>query len=469
MIYNAEHAFSESMGHDNSDILSRTKGQDSFVRNALDDKHYVWLEIKQYLEEIHPDLVGVYTTTVAYPIVLKILSLAKQIIPNCVTVLGGPHVTVVPHEVMEKRDVDFILLGEAEYTLVELCNGLKEGAVDYKKIAGLGYREGEKININKSPDFIQDLKSLPIVDRDLILDIESYPNWAIGGIIMGSRGCTYNCTFCASAAIWKRRIRYRPVDDIIAEIKYLKNKYRLTEFVFMDDTFTIHRKRVREFCEKLIIENMDLEWKCSSRADFINETILDLLKNAGCSQISVGVESGSDRVLRQMKKHVTVKDTRRAAELIKKYGIGFTALFVVGMPYETADDIRQTINIIKDIEPDSVNVSTFFPYPGTEAYAEVVKHGLLPVDFDWANNLELGHHSLNNCFTPQIPPEELKNLIIEVNEIARYVNRMKIRHAVKKYWRRRKLYISHPRETFKKFISKLHDGLQNVSGRKLRS
>ena len=454
LIYNAEHSSSKTEKLDNSDILNRTKGQENFIRNALDEEYYVWVEIKRYLENLQPDLVGVYTTTVAYPIVLKILSLAKQIKKNCITVLGGPHVTVLPDEIMGKREVDFILMGEAEYTLVELCNELKESTLNFKKIAGLGYRDGEKVIINKSYDFIKDLEDLPFVNRDLILNIESYPNWVIGGIIMGSRGCPYNCTFCASAAIWKRRIRYRAVDNIIAELKYLKGQYGITAFVFMDDTFTIHRKRVKEFCEKLIRENIALEWRCSSRADFINEQILDILKRAGCSGISVGVESGSDRILRLMKKDVTVEDTRRAAELIKKYGLEFTALFVVGLPYETANDIRKTIDIIKEIKPDRVNISTFFPYPGTEAYTEVVKHGLLPADYDWANNLELGHHSLHNYFTPHIPPEELKELIIEANEIARQVNKTKMRDTVKKYWRRRKLYISHPGDTVKKMATR---------------
>ena len=272
---------------------------------------------------------------------------------------------------------------------------------------------------------------------------------------MGSRGCPYECTFCASAAIWKRRIRYRSVDDIIAELKSLKNKYGLTEFVFMDDTFTIHRKRVKEFCEELIREDMGLKWRCSSRADFVNVQILNLLKRSGCTGISVGVESGSDRILRLMKKGVTVENIRRAAKLIKKHGFDFIALFVVGLPYEPADDIRKTIDIIKEIKPDSMNLSTFFPYPGTEAHVEVVKQGLLPPDYDWANNLELGHHSLHNCFTAHMPAEELKNLIIEAIDIAQQVNRPTMRKTVRKYWRKKNIYLSHPGDTARKLILKV--------------
>lgn len=381
--------------------------------------------------------------------------MAKQINKNCITVLGGPHVTVLPDEVMVKREVDFILMGEAEYSLTELCNELKKGTLNLKKIAGLGYREGQKIIINKDYDFIQDLKALPFVNRDLILNIESYPKWVIGGIIMGSRGCPYNCTFCASAAIWKRRIRYRAVDDIIAELKFLKSKYGITGFVFMDDTFTISRKRVKEFCDELIRENMGLEWSCSSRADFIDKPILEILKRAGCKGISIGVESGSNKILRLMKKGVTVENIRRAAKLIKRYGFEFTALFVVGLPYETANDIRKTIDIIKEIKPDKMNISTFFPYPGTEAHVEVVKQGLLPANYDWANNLELGHHSLHNCFTPHIQPEELKGLITEAIEIAYNVNKPKMRNTLKKYWRRRNLYVLHPGDTVKKLVAKI--------------
>ncbi len=452
-IYNADFGPVETERFGERDIVSRTQTQDVFSCNALDDNHYIWKEIRQRLSDYQPDMVGIYTTTVAYPIALKILSIMKEMNKDCVTILGGPHPTVLPAKVMEIADVDFLLMGEAEFTLPKLCEEIKNGSRNFQSIAGLGYRENGNVVINKDYAFNDDICDLPVVDREVVFDRDSYPNNVLGGTILGSRGCPHRCTFCASVMIWKRHIRYRSVENIIAELKDLKEKYGLTRFSFYDDTFTSHAKKAREFCEKLIEENIGLNWTCLTRADLINEPMLDLLKRSGCTAISVGIESGSDRVLKAMKKGITTETIRNAVRLIKRHQMEFYAFFMVGLPYEKAEDIRMTINIIKEIRPDHMNLSTFFPYPGTEAHEETVKLGMLDADYDWATNLEIGHHSMHNCFTPHIPKDEFQSLVVEALETARQANAMTLRKRLNIYWQRKGFYLKHPEYIVKRFLA----------------
>ncbi|MBI4798224.1 MAG: radical SAM protein [Desulfarculus sp.] len=460
-IYNADHGLGDPQSPAGDDLMSRVRAHGQLAQRVNDGQHFIWQEVRACLEEHRPDLVGVYATTAAYPMVLRTLALAKEVLPGCRTILGGPHVTVLPDQVMARPEVDFIIRGEGEFALTRLCQSLRAGDEDYKSIPGLGWREGGQARINHDYKFIEDLDALPLVNRELLLDGQRFPAWVKGGYLLGSRGCPYRCTFCASAAIWHHRARYRSVDSLMAELKELMARYQLKSFSFWDDTFTNSQKFLQAFCQRLIAERLEITWSCSTRANLINEENLRLLKDSGCTQIAIGVESGSDRVLKAMKKGVTTEVIRRAGRLIKKAEIEFQALFVMGLPYETAEDLRLTINIIKDLQPDSVNVSTFVPYPGTEAHDAAVEAGMMPAGFDWSTNLELGHHSLRNRFTPHVPEEEFKAIILEALELAKEINQPSPAKTLRRHWRRRGHYLSHPGE----FLGKVARRLGRAVGR----
>ena len=453
-VYNADFS-RQDLAHTYGDILQKTESQDFFINNFHDDQHPAWQDCWQCFRDQMPQMVGLYTTTVSYPVALKLLRGFKRISPEVITVLGGPHVTLLPGEVMAHPEVDYLLMGEADFTLPQLCRELDRTQPDLSGINGLGYRQGEQVIINREYKYIDDLAALPLVQREYTLFEEEYPGDLLGGQVMGSRGCPYNCTFCASASIWGHHVRFRSAQGILDELVYLKRRYHIKDFLFWDDTFTVNRKLVQEFCSLLKKANLGLNWACSTRADIISPDMLRALKEAGCKDITLGVESGSDQVLRAMKKKITVDQILRATALIKNFGMKLITCFVVGLPYESGEDIRKTIQIMKKIRPDATNFSTFFPYPGTEAYEETLRQGLIAPDFDWARNLSLGHHSFYNKFTAKISDQEYRDLIQEGLETAKYFNGPRLGKTLRKHWSYRDQYLADPWGTLGKVVRRL--------------
>lgn len=444
-VYNADFQTSDKSNADQAnDLLKITEAQSDYKNNFLDTDLYIWSEIKGCISRYTPDIVGIYTTTVGLPIVIKILNIIKDINPDCITILGGPHVTLLPDNVMKISQVDFAIMGEAEYSLPRLCDALQAGNNSYQSIPGLCYRNNDDVVINRNYEVIDNLDKLPHAKRELTLNEKDYPGYIIGGVIMGSRGCPYNCTFCASAAIWNRQVRYRNPEKIVEELSYLKNRYNIYEFSFWDDTFTIKKENVYKFCDFLMQTNMKFNWTISTRANLVDEDVVKKLKQAGCNSILIGIESGSDNVLKMMKKGITVAMVREAAKIIRKHGLSLGASFIVGLPYESADDMRKTINLINEIRPDGLNLSTFFPYPKTEAYEEVVRQGLFPDDYDWTKNTDLSHHSLINRFNAKVTDEEYRIVLQEGLELVSQLNKPTMKKKMKRYWHNRHRYMEDP-------------------------
>ncbi len=442
-IYNADLGKKEMQGLEKRDILSRTLKQVDYEKNAQDENHYVWGEIRQIISDFKPDMVGLYTVTLAYPVVLRTLRMVKMLFPRCVTILGGPHVTVLPDDVMRHPEVDYVLIGEADRTLPELVDMLKEGA-DYTSIMGLGYRKDGEVVINHEYDYIENIDALPIVNRELVLNKDDYPGTEIGRMLVGSRGCPFNCTFCASPAIWKRRVRYNSPERLIKELKYLKKTFDIQEFAFDDDTFTALKKNTIRLCEGLIEADLRCKWTCLSRADALDEELLTLMKSSGCDMVHVGVESGSDHVLKKMKKRITKEQVRCASEMIRSMGMRFQTFFMVGTPYERVEDIRETIDFMQELKCDRVHLCTFTPNPGTQAHRDVVEAGMFDPDFDWATNYKIGHHSFANHFTPHISKDEFVALAREATEVARNISVLSWSRRLKSYRERKGYYLTHP-------------------------
>jgi len=207
--------------------------------------------------------------------------------------------------------------------------------------------------------------------------------------ILGSRGCPYNCTFCGSSKIWKRKLRVRSIDNILGEIEKLIKDYgkpgERFDIKFWDDTFTSIRKNVINFCNALIQRglNKKIRWYCLTRVNLIDEEILKLLKKSGCNAIALGIESGSDRILKAIRKRITTEQVRNAVKLIKKHGFRLNTYWMLGFPEETEEDIRASINFLTELRPDSAFVSVLVPFVGTDEYEKVVQAGLMDESYDW--------------------------------------------------------------------------------------
>lgn len=197
------------------------------------------------------------------------------------------------------------------------------------------------------------------------------------GLIMTSRGCPFSCTFCATDS---RQVRYRSIEHILREIRHVKDAYGTVHFTLKDDSFTVNRKRVADFCDALTRENLRIGWECNTRVDLVSEEMLRGMKRAGCNSVKVGIESGSESVLERMNKRITLDQIRAAAKLFRKAGIHWTGYFLIGTPGETKEDIYRTLDFMYEIKPDFAAIGVYEPFPETVMFHEGIRQGLVKPD-----------------------------------------------------------------------------------------
>lgn len=347
---------------------------------SLHDSHPIWKEISETICSFNPGIVGISVWTTFAASAFTIASIIKRINKDLPVIMGGPHVSIKHDEVIKIcPDVDFLVRGEGEESFLELVEKLQgrdevkiEGLRDIK---GITYRRNDTLIHNPDREFIQNLDVIPFPARDLLLNSGSYSSEDMG-LLMTSRGCPYNCSYCATS-IWKRKIRYRSIDNIVEEIKLVIDAYGTRQFTFKDDSFTVNRKRVLEFCDKLIKENLGINWDCNTRVDVVDEELLKKMKAAGCNGIKVGIETGSQRVLKLVNKRTTLSQAREAASLFRQVGIHWTGYFMMGLPSETKEEIYQTLKFMKELKPDFASLSVYEPFPGTNLFDIGIKKGLV--------------------------------------------------------------------------------------------
>jgi radical SAM superfamily enzyme YgiQ (UPF0313 family) len=185
--------------------------------------------------------------------------------------------------------------------------------------------------------------------------------------------------------MWPGAVRFRSTENIIDEIKYIIQEHRTRYFNFRDDTFTANKKRAMEICERILDEQLNIVWRCDTRADSLDEELVRLMKRAGCVQASIGIESGSDRILKLVKKGETTEDIRRGIGLLRKHRIPISAFIMIGFPTETREEALTTLSFAKELRVDTLVLSILTPYPGTEVYDTFRRDGLIPADVDYSD------------------------------------------------------------------------------------
>jgi radical SAM superfamily enzyme YgiQ (UPF0313 family) len=412
-IYNADKDIGERDFSTTGSNAARVEAHDNYIGAIRNIDHYVWSEIRQRVKDFQPDIIGIQSMTSTFPSVRIVARIAKDVYPEVPIMIGGVHPSTVPDEVMTDENVDFAVCGEGELTTLELVQALLKRTTDFSGITGLCYRDDNQIKKNPPREFIKDLDSLPFPARHLVLDPELYSS-EFGAIVMG-RGCPYMCTFCSAKVLWTRKVRSRSAANVIAEIKHVKEKYGVRSFAFQDDTLTFDKKRLLDLCYLLIDSGLNIHWSSFSRVDVITDEILPILKKSGCYNLGFGIESGSERTLRVMKKHINLSQAFHARELLKKHGIEFSCCFLIGTPDETKEDLRASIEFLRKLKPDTVNVCTYTPYPGTEMYERALELGVTSQDLD---HLFFSHHSSNNMFSGFMTPDEFVELRKEIIALA---------------------------------------------------
>jgi radical SAM superfamily enzyme YgiQ (UPF0313 family) len=360
--------------------------QNEFTVKVLDvfpDDDDYFLEQANKFE---PDLIGFGFETPGYTRVSNLVKIVRKELPQVILCAGGIHVSTLPKDTLCELGLDFIIAGEAEISFLAVCKKIrrKESYVD---LDGVGYLSQDgTFRLNKSPQFIDNLDALPIIDRTILdgAGFYSEPPGCIRGLVnkrsanlMVSRGCPHSCSFCQSHSYLGKRVRLRSVEHVLSEIRFLRKSRGIDFIYFADDGFTFNHQWLKEFCDALIVEKVNISWGCQSRADRITEPLVQAMKKAGCLQIDIGIESGDQVVLDYYNKGETIKQFEDAARLIRHAGIRLLCSFVIGAPNETWQSIILTRKLIRKLRPSICQYFTLVPFPGTALERDVRSRGVL--------------------------------------------------------------------------------------------
>ena len=368
----------------------RNKGHDVKILHSLKEK-FNFKDFIRYIKENDFDLIGIQMFTFDLTPTKKHIKIIKKLSPNTTIVLGGYHPSGDPEGTLEFfSDVDFIFSGEAEIGLPKLVETLEKNKNDFKDISNLVWRD--KGRIIKNPwKLIENLDEIPFPAWNL-MDPRTYPEAPHGGFfksfpnapIIITRGCPMQCTFCAGKSVTGNKVRKRSVKNVIEEIKYLKNKFGVNDFLIEDENFTLHKDLVKEFCETLIKNNLNIHWSCPSgvRIDTLDKEMLKLMEKAGCYYLSIGIEFGSQRIHDLTKKHLTLEKIKEKIDLFKYVNIRTAGFFMMGIPGETREEMIKTIKFAKQLRIDRAQFNNFMPLPGSALYKELREKGMEEIDYD---------------------------------------------------------------------------------------
>ncbi len=327
-----------------------------------------------------PRIVGISVMTANVANGYKIASLVKAVDKEAIVIFGGIHATVMPDEVLQNKDVDFVVKGEAEHTLLELVRQIKDGKIEQEKLGNIGFREGDQIVYTKTSTKMLEINDVPMFPYDMF-DASKYNL----GFILTSRGCPFDCIFCSQRVITRRVYRYTDSERVMEELDYIINKLKQPNVTFFDDYFTGDKKRVMELCS--MMQERGFHKKASfgvqTRGDSINRELMVAMRAANFDSLMFGIETATDNLMEVINKKETVQENIDAVKLAKEMGFTVEATFIYGFPTETFDERFKALTMSLDIGIDRARFNNATPYPGTEMY-NMVKNEL-SVEAGWVN------------------------------------------------------------------------------------
>jgi len=336
----------------------------------------VKLRIERIMKKVKPEFCGITFTTPLCEEAEAMAKFIKKIDPHTKIIAGGPHATIMPKEML-KGSFDIIVIGEGEITLKEILSGKS-----LEKIDGLAFKSGSEIVVNKPRKLIADLDDLPLPDYS-IFNNKDYFTPRINckknpvAAMETSRGCIYGCVFC-SKKVFGRCFRGKSPKRVVDEMEHILS-FGYKEIHIWDDGFSTDLKRAKEICREIMKRNLKMPWNLYNglRVNRIDKELLILLKKSGCYRISVGVESGTQKILDNINKGIKLEDTRKAFKLAREVGIETIAFCMIGLPGETEETMKKTIDFILEIKPTISKLSILMPLPGTPIFEEWDKKGYI--------------------------------------------------------------------------------------------
>ena len=362
-------------------------------------------------------IVGVqFHSVVSFRASLKTAEFLKTNWPDMIVLAGGDGIGNRKDILLSSGFVDFVVKGEGEMTLVEICHAILNSGKDSLSTIPGGYvysNNGEIVFTGDRP-LIKNLDELPFPSRHLFR-LDKYPQWSV----FTSRGCPYGCTFCSASAWWKHQLRFRSIENVMDEMEFLKNNYDVKHVYIGDDIFSYNRKHAIDFCHQLLTRELSFNWSCLTRADCIDRELLKLMKESGCSEISYGVESANDTTLKLVNKREGSEDIRKAIVETKEIGINVRATVILGLPNEDENDVLKTLDFLIDVQPNEIQLYSLAAYDGAILFGNLEKYGIKIIDDNpetWSRNvLDPG------CETELLTSDDIKRLAMRyVTTLAKY-------------------------------------------------
>lgn len=344
------------------------------------------------------DIYGVTATTPQYPQAFRILNVLRNQNPAARVVVGGAHPSAVPEKCLQDG-FDFVVVGEGESAMMRIVSHVAKGLSLPRLV--------------RAPA-IQEIDTIPLPARHLI-NTHAYAYDIDGGqgtTLITSRGCPYACAFCSKDA-WQQGVRFHSVDYVINEIKHLIAVYGFKHFLFLDDTLTIHKKRLFELCQHMKL--LGIKWRCYARSATTKE-LLQAMKDAGCVEVGVGVESGSQKILDIVNKKETVEQNTRFVETCKDVGIIANVFIMIGLPGETYETVEETRRWMERVRPQKFGFNIFMPYAGTPIYNHPERYDIhiydVPDEKSWVKGRQGEYESY--IATKDLSREEMVRLFVEL-------------------------------------------------------
>ena len=336
------------------------------------------------VREFDPQIVALTSKTLGWPAVIEIAQMVRATVPGALVVVGGPHMSIYPEESLTWDCFDLAVVGDGEETLLEICEGVEQGASldDLATIAGTVLRraDGEIVRTPTRP-LPKDVDRYPMTAWDLI-PVRDYHCLTLlkpFATMVTTRGCPWHCGYCSQ--VYSERLRFRDVELVVDEMEYLQRQHGVREIVFFDETFTIGKKRMRRFSEEVLRRGLDVKFNIRARVDTVDREVVAGLKRAGLRSIHMGVEAGTNRVLKIMNKQITREQTEEAFRICREEGVDTRGYFMVGYYDATPDDVEDMIRFASGLGLDWASFSVATALPATDLYRIAQERGYVKGDF----------------------------------------------------------------------------------------
>lgn len=364
--------------------------------------------VKRLATHNPPDIVGISAHTETITGGLQTADIIKQANPEIRIVMGGPHPSILPQEVLSRHSVDYVIVGEGEQPMIELAGFLEDGTGALETIKGLAFKN-DGIKINERPPLTSP-NELNYPARE-VFPMEFYKDkWHV----LTARGsCPFKCPFCSASAIWGGQRKARTPDNIVGEIRMLVENYGAEYIFFTDDIFTVNRQWVYELLDRLKSMTYSPYWGCATRVDLVDEHLLNQMANAGCRSIQFGIESGSNEILHSVK-GITKKQALEAIYTAVRAEMKVASSFMVPFPEDTVETLAETMSFMKELRSVGSNILVSYttPYPGTHFYEDAHSLGIEILSKDWSE-FDAKHNIMR---TKYLDEKQINDMVLQIEK-----------------------------------------------------